>query len=594
MYSVIFYDLEVMPLVEIIVDEGNLHIKTEYSPDVVKFMRSRPVRHWDTIKREWTLPESDLEIALELFVNLGFEYNLTYMKPEIVNNIPDWYEFKTKPFEHQKEAVSFGLKHPKFLLADEPGCGKTKSVLDLAEILKKEGNVKHVLIVPCVNGLKYNWYNEVLTHTNEKPYILGTRFTKKGREYIGSNEERLRDVESIGNNPEIDECFYIITNIETLRFNKIVEVPLKTKKNGVQRFKKQTLYPIVEALQKKLKDGLISMIVCDESHIISNPQSKISQSLLALDAPYKVALTGTPIMNKPTDAYTPLHWLGYEQHSYFAFEQHYCIKGGFGGHAIVGYKNLPDLQAMLDKCMLRRLKSDILDLPEKIYINDYVEMSAQQYKLYDDVLNSIINDIDKIKLSPNPLTMLIRLRQVTGNPQILSSKIKGNPKFDRMLELIEEVVANDGKCIIFSNWTNVINPAFELVKSKGYNPALYTGENKDDREKEKQRFLTDDSCKVMLGTIDAMGTGITLTVANTAIFLDEPWNRAKKDQCEDRIHRIGTKQNPNIITLLCKGTIDERINNIVYRKGKLSDIIVDREEDILRNPKLLNYLLSIN
>jgi SNF2 family DNA or RNA helicase len=190
--------------------------------------------------------------------------------------------------------------------------------------------------------------------------------------------------------------------------------------------------------------------------------------------------------------------------------------------------------------------------------------------------------------------MLIRLRQVTGNPAILTSKVSDNPKFERMLELVEDVVEDDKKCLIFSNWTNIINPAFDLLKLNGFNPALYTGENTDCREAEKDRFMTDKSCKVLLGTIDAMGTGLTLTAASTVIFLDEPWNRAKKDQCEDRVHRIGTKESPNIITLMCKGTIDERIHNIVYRKGKISDIIIDKEEDIFKNPKILNYLLSQN
>jgi SNF2 family DNA or RNA helicase len=190
--------------------------------------------------------------------------------------------------------------------------------------------------------------------------------------------------------------------------------------------------------------------------------------------------------------------------------------------------------------------------------------------------------------------MLIRLRQVTGNPSLLSSKISSNPKFDRMIEIIDEVVLNGGKCVVFSNWTNVINPAFDLVSTKGYKPALYTGENTDVREKEKDRFMNDDACKVILGTIDAMGTGLTLTAANTVIFLDDPWNRAKKDQCEDRVHRIGTTASPNIITIMCKGTIDEKINNLVYKKGKLSDIIVDKEENIMNNPKLLNYLLSLD
>ena len=130
--------------------------------------------------------------------------------------------------------------------------------------------------------------------------------------------------------------------------------------------------------------------------------------------------------------------------------------------------------------------------------------------------------------------------------------------------------------------------------ARKYNPALYTGQNKDNREEEKDRFMKDDSCKVLFGTIGAMGTGLTLTAATTVIFLDEPWNRALKDQCEDRVHRISTKESPNIITLICKGTIDERINNLVYRKGKLSDVVIDHEEDLMKNPKLINYLLSLD
>lgn len=586
-------------MIDIEVKDKRLYIKSEYNQNIVSFMRSRKERFWDKVNRLWVLPEKELEALLKLIVSIGFEYNLIYkdetkesvQKP--VSAIPDWYEFKTKPFQHQIEAISYGLNHPKFLLADEQGLGKTLSALCLADILKHEKNIKHVLIVTCVNGLKYNWESEVHKHTNESAYILGTRTSKRGRVYIGSNEDRLEDIQFIGSCEKIDSCFYIITNIETLRYTKIEKTPLKTKKDGVVRFKKRTTYPIVEALQEQIKNGNIQMIIADEIHMCRNSASKQGTALLSLDCDYKVALTGTPIMNRPVDAFTPLHWLGYEKHSYYSFEKHFCIKGGFGQHSIVGYRNLPELQEMLDKCMLRRLKQDVLDLPEKIYINDYIEMTSSQYKLYDDVLNQIINDIDKVKLSPNPLTTLIRLRQVTGNPQLISSKVKDNPKFDRMLELIEDVVSNGGKCLVFSNWTNVINPAFDLVVSKKYNPALYTGENKDTREKEKERFMTDPTCKVMMGTIDAMGTGLTLTAANTVIFLDEPWNRAKKDQCEDRVHRIGTKESPNIITLLCKGTIDERINDIVYRKGKISDIIVDKEQDIMSNPKLLNYLLSI-
>jgi SNF2 family DNA or RNA helicase len=349
------------------------------------------------------------------------------------------------------------------------------------------------------------------------------------------------------------KSYFIITNIETLRYNETQKVPCKTKnKNGTPRLKTVTVFPIVEELQRLIHKKEISMIVVDEVHRCKDSTSLQSKALLSLDADSVVALTGTPLMNSAIDLYTPLKFIGQENHSLFAFKQHYCICGGFGGHQIVGYKNLPELQTILDRCMLRRLKKDTLDLPDKIYINDFVEMTNSQSKIYTSILDDLRQNIDKVKISPNPLTMLIRLRQATGNPELLSSEAKGNPKYERMVELVQEVVDNGNKAIIFSNWTDVLNPAYEILKKNGFKPALYTGQNKDEREAEKHRFKTSSECKVICGTIGAMGTGLTLTEATTIIFLDEPWNRALKDQCEDRVHRIGTKESPNIITIMCK------------------------------------------
>lgn len=615
-------------------------------------------------------------------------------------------------------------------------CGKSKQMIDLACIKKQMYGYKHCLIIACVNGLKYNWKEEIGVHSNESGYILGTRMNKKGKTYIGSNKERLEDLKNIDNIKD----YFIITNIETLRYTDTQQQECKTKnKNGTKRYKKVTTFPIVEELQKLMLNKEISMIVADEVHrclesetlvltdkglipiaeivahkcykvatrtksgnieyvtptnyflnpkpkkmivaqithayddkffgivtktdqVICTPNHKFlmndgtykeiqnikvgeplfngyitnmlelsserctrtdyvydleipethnyiihdnivvhnckdstsmqGRALLSLKAESVVALTGTPLMNNAVDLFTPLKFIGAEDHSLFAFKNHYCIMGGFGGHQVVGYKNLPELQAVLDKCMLRRLKKDVLDLPEKIYFNDFVDMTTSQTKIYNSILEDLRQNIDKVKLSPNPLTMLIRLRQATGEPSMLSSEAKGNPKFDRMLELVEDIVAEGKKCIVFSNWTAVLNPAYELLVQKGYQPALYTGDNKDTREDDKLRFKTDKNCKVICGTIGAMGTGLTLTEATTVIFLDEPWSRAIKDQAEDRAHRIGTKENLNIITIMCKDTIDEKIHNIVYRKGKMSDIIVDKEEDLFKNPNVINYLLS--
>ena len=265
--------------------------------------------------------------------------------------------------------------------------------------------------------------------------------------------------------------------------------------------------------------------------------------------------------------------------------------GGFGGYTIVGYKHLNQLQDLLNSCMLRRRKEDVLDLPPKIHTVEYVEMSKQQTKLYNDVKEEILDNIDKIVLLPNPLVELIRLRQVTGYPGILSSTITESQKLIRLKEIIEENVSNGKKCVIFSNWTKVIEPAREMLKE--FNPVCILGETKDnDRKKAEKLFQTDDNTKVILGTIKAMGTGLTLTAGSVVIFLDSPWTRADKDQAEDRCHRIGTKETVNIITLVCKNTIDERIEDIVNGKGELSDMLVDNKQTIASKSSLLKFLLK--
>ena len=569
-------------------------ITFKYSPKYVELMRSQPVRYWHSDIKAWEVPYKNLDLVVGKLAETEYSIKIDKKISEAIENegnigIPEDYEFKTKPFAHQIEGIEYGLNHKKFLLGDEQGMGKSLQVANIACINKQLYGYKHCLVIACVNGLKYNWQSEVAKHTNETGYILGTRVNRKGVETIGSNKDRLEDLKNIDN----IKSYFIITNIETLRYSETVQVPCKTKSpSGKTKYKKVTKFPIVEELQKLYKNNEISMIIVDEIHKCKDSTSLQGKALLALNADSMVALSGTPLMNNAIDLYTPLKFIGAENHSLYSFKQHYCILGGFGGHQIVAYKNLSELQSLLDTCMLRRLKKDVLDLPEKVYFDDFVEMNSSQNKIYGYVLEDLRANIDRVKLSPNPLTMLIRLRQVTGNPALLSSEAKGNPKFERMLDLVADVVSNGSKAIVFSNWTDVLIPAYELLQTNGYNPALYTGVNKDSREQDLQKFKTDSSCKVICGTVGAMGTGLTLTEADTVIFLDEPWNRAIKDQAEDRVHRIGTKTSPNIITIMCKNTIDEKIHDIVYRKGKMSDIIVDKEEDLFKNPSVLNYLLS--
>ena len=117
-----------------------------------------------------------------------------------------------------------------------------------------------------------------------------------------------------------------------------------------------------------------------------------------------------------------------------------------------------------------------------------------------------------------------------------------------------------------------------------------TGDTKDNQRQDiVSAFQNTDMCKVLLGTIGAMGTGLTLTAATVVIFVDEPWNRALFEQAVDRCHRIGTTNNITIYSIMCKGTIDERVHSLIYKKGVMSDAIVDNK---MSSKEILNYLLD--
>lgn len=543
----------------------SLYLTFPYNQTVVDVIRACGERYWDRDNKCWEVPLKKLDYLLDNLSDYEFEITGQYVsfeKPQAV--IPDGFSFKTKPFEHQIEGFNYGLQYDRWLLGDEQGLGKTKQVIDIAVAKKLAKGYKHCLIICGVNGLKWNWYNEVHTHSNEGAYILGQRTRKNGKMVIDGTGARMQDVLELKDNPN----YFIITNIETLRN-----------------------VDINDTLMKLCKAGEINMIAADECHKMKNPASQQGKAFLKLQAETMIAMTGTPLMNTPLDLYIILKWLGYEKHAFYSFKKRYCIMGGFGGYEIVGYRNLDELQEQLDEIMLRRLKADVLDLPEKTYVDEYVEMTAKQAIIYKEVTADIKSHIDEIKMANNPLAELIRMRQATGYTGILSTTIQESAKLDRMEELVADAVENGNKVVIFSNWTQMTAPiAKRLAK---YNPAVITGEiNADTRQQMVDKFQNNPNCHVMVGTIGALGTGLTLTAGTVEIFLDHPWNRALYDQAVDRCHRIGQRNNVTVYNILCKDTIDERIWDIVNKKGAMSDYMVDGKVSNANKMELLNFLIG--
>lgn len=551
-------------------------VSFDYNFEILSFIKAMSTRVYNPNNHTWEMPIQNIIGLCNKFENEEIKIEGIYetFRNELDNvAIPESYKFKTKPFAHQLDGVKFGLNKKKFLLCDDQGLGKTKQIIDWVGCLSEINKINKVLIVCGVNSLKYNWQSEIGIHSNEKGWVLGTRFRKTtGKAYEGNTQDKLYDLEHIDT---IKEKF-IITNIETMRAGSV--------KEG-----KKYKFPIAETIKDLCDKGIISVIAFDECHKSKEPTSLQSRAMSLISVKYMCAMSGTPLMNNPLDLYFPLSWLGYEEHSFYQFKQHYCNFGGWGGSQVIGYKNLDEIRAKMDLVMLRRLKMEVLDLPEKIRQVEYVDMTAKQKVVYKEAEACVRSDYHKIKMSNNPLSMLLRMRQATGCPSILSenASVKDSAKMLRMQEMVEEITSTGGKVIIFSNWSSVTDEAKVILAD--YNPAYITGETKaDERMGEVNRFQNDDKCKVIIGTIGAMGTGLNLFKASYIIFLDEPWNQALKLQAEDRAHRIGHIGTTNVITLCCKGTIDEKIHELVEKKGAIAEAVVDGKISL----DDLNFLLS--
>lgn len=560
----------------------SIFVSFNYNPQYVNLMKSMSKRSWNDKTKEW---EISWDCYSQLIGTLN-QYNIPYNGAEFMKSIEelkkavekmqviqkqdanvddsilDNVEFKTQPYKYQREGIAYGLTHDKFLIADDQGLGKSLMSLNIAR-LKRGG--KHCLVIVGYDALQFNWVREAELHTNEKAHVLGQKINRKGNLVCGSVKERFEDLQNLD---KIEE-FFIVTTITTIRQ---CEKQKYIDKKGKERTNK--IFYMADLLEEWCRRGEIGRIIYDEFQTVKNWDVDQTQALMRLKTcPYKIAATGTPIMNKNIDLYPLFVWLGFETKNYWEFRDRYCKLGGFKGKQIIGDKNNPELHARLSQFMIRRKKEDVLDLPEKTYIDEYLEIDGKQWALYEKTQKLIKAQLAQMK--GNKVALLagtLSLRKITCHPQWTNEEIKDSVKFERVRQIIAEAVENKRKTIVFSNWSTPI----EWLKQElaVYNPAVITGDTKD-RMCEVDKFQNNDNCSVILGTIGAMGTGLTLNKASNVIFLDEPWNRALKDQATDRAHRIGTKYNVNVYTLICKNTIDEMVHGVVNKKGRIADEIVD-------------------
>lgn len=542
----------------------SLFVNFEYNDKLIEIIKGCSPAIFNKKTKEWEIPVT----RLAKFINQSAKVDSISLKlykesaKEVDKNVA-LGPYKITPFNHQLEAINYGLtKKDSWLLLDVPGLGKTLSAIYLAQELKKRDNIEHCLIICGVNSLKINWELEINKVSDLSCKILGKKVTSKGRTTYGSVKDRLEELKQ-----PIKE-FFVITNIETLRSDEI----LKELQTGINKF---------------------DIIILDEAHNCKNPTATQTQHLLKLNkAKYKVALTGTLLLNSPFDCWVPLMWIGEEHSSFSVFKSQYGVYGGLFNNELVGYKNLDVLAEQIENCSLRRTK-DKLNLPPLTNIDEIIDMDSDQETFYLNLVNGIVEEVDKVELTmSNLLSMVTRLRQATACPSILTTNSISSVKLNRASQHIEEILSTNEKVVVFSVFKEPLVVLQDIIKDS--HPLLCTGDIKDsDIEQNVKLFLTDVNYPVLLATHSKMGTGWTLNSACYSIFIDTPWTAALCQQSADRIHRINSTKPCFIYKLYCNNSIDLRVKQIVDNKEALGDYLVDHKTDATTLNLLKNLILDL-
>lgn len=554
---------------------SSLLIDFDFNQYIVDSLKTLPTYYYHKKEKVWEVPVCYLgrlldsltfldEIQLKLLdtpESGEFYFNRQFNLEPLSET--ERISFKASPFPHQLEAVDFLLKQEKSLLLDGCGVGKSLEMILFAETLKKRGLIDHCLVITGIAGLRGNWEREIQKFSTESVVTIGKYITRTGSTRYRSMIKRAEQLKN-----KIDE-FFVLLNVESIRDTKIVEA-IKTSEN---------------------KFGLIAF---DESHKIGAPDTTQYNNLMKLDADFKVAATGTLIVNSPLSAFPSLKFTNNESATFTNFKSQYCAFGGYGNKQIIGSKNLEVLREEIANCSIRRTLYDVRnDIPELTIDVEYLEMEEEQQKFYEAIKEGVKEEADKIELKAgNLLALTTRLRQATACPGVLTTQDIESIKVTRAFEYIQEIVSQGEKVVVFSVFKE---PLHQLAaKLDGFRYTLNTGDVDDATVMSNvTRFQDDPNEQVFLGSCSKMGVGYTLNSSMYLIFIDTPYTFALFEQCYQRVHRISNTRPAYIKVLVCEETIDERVQEIVETKKELGEYLVDGVGDGTVDSRLTDELRAI-
>ena len=417
------------------------------------------------------------------------------------------------PLEHQKEAIKKLTGSRRYILADDMGLGKTTSTI----IAALETGSKKILIV-CPASLKINWQREIENYTDRSVYIC------EGKKFSTEHD-------------------FVIVNYDIIK-------NFHDPKNPNESLITQSNFDLV---------------IMDEAHMISNTQAQRTKVInnFVKGIKYVWLLTGTPMTSRPMNYYNLLSIIESPvAQNWMAYAIRYCQGYQFrAGNRKVwnvsGASNLEELRDRTSKQVLRRLKEDVLDLPEKIISPIYLRLKSKEY---EEVMGEYYDWYDKNPDESSSLTVQFsKLMKVR--------KIIANEKVNQTIEIAENIIEQGKKVIIFTNFTDTL----QLIHNHFKKESVYLDGScsKQQRQYSVDQFQENEKIKVFVGNLKAAGVGLTLTSAEVVIMNDLSFVPAEHSQAEDRAYRYGQKNNVIVYYPLFDNTIEGIIYDILNNKKQV-------------------------
>ena len=424
------------------------------------------------------------------------------------------------------------------ILADEMGLGKSLQTIYYFRKVLEEKKDATCLIV-CPTSLMYNWESEILKFAPEISYHVFGEMKEKRHEELANFKGSI-----------------FITSYGLLR----EDLALYENKN-------------------------FEVMIIDEAQNIKNPTAGITKAVKKINAKTKFALTGTPIENSIVELWSIFDFImpGFLA-SLVKFQAKYKVKD-FDEDT---NNLLANLKMQVKPFILRRKKKDVVkDLPDKIENTIYIDLNEEQKKIYaaevkhaNEEMNDLIRSGGFAKNKMIILSLLTALRQICISPEIILKDYHGgSSKIENLLKIIKELVLNEHKILLFTSFKTALNLVKDALDNEGISNYTIAGDVPSMKRKMLVDAFNKDKTNVFLIMLKSGGTGLNLTSADVVIHLDLWWNPQAENQATDRTHRIGQTKNVEVIKLICKGTIEEKILDLQTKKKILSDKIIESDMD---------------